>query len=257
MLRGINYRGILAIYNFEMSRFKRTFWQSLVTTIITTMLFLLVFGNTIGERVGGVNGVSYGAFIVPGLIMLTVLNESLSNSSFGIYMPKFTGTIYEILSAPLSPIEIVFGYVGSAASKSILLGLLILMTAKFFINIPVEKPLAMILLLISTAFLFSMIGFIIGLVAKSFDELQFVPLLIITPLTFLGGAFYSIEMLPSMWQSITLINPIIYIISVFRWSFFSSSPIDIYLSLAVMMVIFITALAVIVFIFKSGYKIKS
>ena len=252
-----NYVGLLAIYKFELSRFKRTFWQSLVTPIITTMLFLLVFGNAIGERVGGVGGVSYAAFIVPGLIMLTILNESLSNSSFGIYMPKFNGTIYEILSAPLSPYEIALGYVSAAASKSIVLGLLILCTAIFFIDIPIKHPFMMFTFLIYISFIFSMIGFIIGVISKSFDELQFVPLLIITPLTFLGGAFYSIDMLPEVWRTATLLNPIIYIISTFRWSFLGVSPVSIYVSLGVITAIFLLSLTLIVIIFRTGYRVKT
>ncbi len=257
MVKQINFVGILTIYKSEWSRFRRTFWQSLITPIVTTMLFLLVFGNAIGERVGGINGVSYAAFIIPGLIMLTVLNESLSNSSFGIYMPKFTGTIYEILSAPLSPIEIVIGYVGSAASKSILLGLLIFFTSTFFIDLPIAHPIPMVLLLVIVSCTFSMIGFTIGVIAKSFDHLQFVPLLIITPLTFLGGAFYSMDMLPAVWKTITLFNPIVYVISAFRWSFLGTATVNLNASLMVIFLMFFVVLSLIIIIFKTGYRIKT
>ena len=252
-----NSIGVLAIYKFEMSRFRRTFWQSLVTPIITTLLFLLVFGSAIGGRIGGIGGVSYAAFIVPGLIMLTVLNESLSNASFGIYMPKFTGTIYEILSAPLSPAEIVIGYVGAAVSKSVLLGLLILVTATTLIPITIKHPIIMLFMLTFIAIIFSMLGFIIGLLAKSFDQLQFFPLLIITPLTFLGGAFYAIDMLPSPWQTLSLINPIVYLVSAFRWTFLGASAVNIVSSLVVISFIFLTSVILIISIFRTGYRIKA
>ncbi len=257
MLKQFNIIGIFAIYKFEMSRFRRTFWQSLVTPVITTMLFLLVFGSAIGDRIGGIGSVSYAAFIVPGLIVLTVLNESLSNASFGIYMPKFTGTIYEILSAPLSPLEIVIGYVGAAASKSILLGLLILLTATTLISTPIKHPFCMLLLLTFIAIIFSMLGLIVGILAKSFDQLQFVPLLIVTPLTFLGGAFYSIDMLPETWRTITLFNPIIYLVSAFRWTFLGHSSLNIGTSLAVMSLMFGLGMILIIGIFKTGYRVKS
>ena len=257
MFKDLNLVGMYSIYRFELSRFRRTFWQSLVTPVITTMLFLLVFGNAIGQRLGGIDGISYAAFIIPGLIMLTVLNESLSNSSFGIYMPKFTGTIYEILSAPLSPMEIVIGYIGAAVTKSLFLGVLILVTASIFVDFEIFKPVLMFFLLIFISCIFSMIGFIIGLLAKNFDELQFVPLLIITPLTFLGGAFYSIEMLPGVWRDLTLLNPIIYLVNSFRWSFLGTSDVDVIISLYVMTALFLLSLIIIIRIFQTGYRLKS
>ena len=216
----MNFRGVFAIYKFEMTRFRRTIWQSLATPVITTLLFLVVFGTAIGSRLGDISGVSYAAFIVRGLIMLTVLSESLSNASFGIYLPKFTGTIYEVLSAPLSPVEVVIGYVGAAATKSVGLGLLILLTANFIAEVTIVHPMYMLLLLILIAVTFCLIGFVLGIISQDFDQLQFVPTLVITPLTFLGGAFYSIQMLPDPWLSVSLFNPIVYLIGIFRWTFF-------------------------------------
>ncbi len=228
---GFNLRGTSAIYKFEMARFKRTLWQSLVTPVITTALYFVVFGSAIGSRMSHVGTVPYGAFIVPGLIMLSLFTESLSNASFGIYFPKFVGTIYELLSAPVSALEIVLGYVGAAASKSVILGLVILATASLFVPIHILHPAAMVAFLVLTAASFSLFGFIIGIWAKNFEQLQFVPMLVITPLTFLGGAFYSIDMLPPTWRTVTLFNPVVYLISGFRWSFYGAGDVDIGVSL--------------------------
>ena len=215
----LNYYGIRAIYQFEMARTRRTLMQSIVAPVISTSLYFIVFGSAIGSRITEMEGISYGAFIVPGLIMLSLLTQSISNASFGIYFPKFSGTIYEILSAPISPLEIIIGYVGAAASKSIVLGLIILLTSAFFVPLQVDHPFWMLFYLVITSITFSMIGFIIGVWADGFEKLQVVPLLIITPLTFLGGSFYSISILPSFWQKVALLNPVVYLISSFRWSF--------------------------------------
>jgi ABC-2 type transport system permease protein len=252
-----NYRGTWAIYRFEMARFRRTLWQSLVTPVITTSLYFVVFGSAIGSRISQVSGVPYGAFIVPGLIMLSLFTESLSNASFGIYFPKFTGTIYELLSAPVSPLEIVLGYVGAAASKSIILGLVILATASMFVPIHIVHPLWMAAFLLLTAATFSLFGFIIGLWAKSFEQLQFIPMLVITPLTFLGGAFYSIEMLPPAWRTVTLFNPVVYLISGFRWSFYDTADVSVALSTAATLGFFSLCLAAITWIFRTGYRLKN
>jgi ABC-2 type transport system permease protein len=256
-IRGFNRQGVLAIYGFEMARFRRTFWQSLATPVITTSLFLVVFGAAIGGRMGQVDAVSYGAFIVPGLIMLTMFTESLNNASFGIHMPKFTGTIYEILSAPVSAFEIVLGYVGAAATKSVILGMIILATATLFVDIEIRHPLWMIALLVLIALTFCLAGFIIGIWARTWEEMQFIPMLVVTPLTFLGGAFYSIDMLPGAWRTISLFNPIVYLISGFRWSFYGTTDIGVGMSLAMTLVFFLLCLAGVTWIFKTGYRLKS
>jgi len=252
-----NARGVAAIYKFEMARFRRTLLQSLVAPIISTSLYFVVFGSAIGSRISTVHGVSYGAFIVPGLLMLSVLTESLANASFGIYMPKFTGTIYELLSAPVSSLEIVLGFVGAAVSKSLLLGALILGTASLFVPIRVLHPAWMIGFLVLTSASFSLCGFILGLWARSFEQLQFAPLLVVTPLTFLGGAFYSIDMLPRAWRTVSLFNPIVYLISGFRWSFYGSSDVGLRLSLGCTCAFLALCLALIVWIFRTGYRLKS
>src|ERR1700722_16098156 len=250
-----NRFGVWAIYNFEMARAGRTLWQSLFTPVMSTSLYFVVFGSAIGSRMAAVNGVSYGAFIVPGLIMLALFTESISNASFGIYFPKFTGTIYEILSAPVSSLEIVLAYVGAATTKSIALGLIILITATFYIPIHILHPLWMIAFLVLTAATFSLFGFIIGVWANSFEQLQFIPMLVMTPLTFLGGAFYSIDMLPAAWRTVTLFNPVVYLISGFRWSFYGSADVSVAISLAATLGFFVAGLAVVVWIFRTGYRL--
>ena len=252
-----NLQGMRAIYLFEMARFRRTLWQSLATPVITTALYFIVFGAAIGSRIGEVDGVSYGAFIVPGLIMLTVFTESLNNAAFGIYMPKFTGTIYELLSAPISPLETVLAFVGAAATKSVILGLVILGTASLFVSLDVLHPLWMLVYLATVALAFSLAGFIIGVWAQSFEELQFVPMLVITPLSFLGGAFYSIRMLPETLQTVSLFNPIVYVISGFRWTFYGTGDVDIAVSLAALLVFLATCFAFVWWLFRTGYRIKS
>ncbi len=253
----MNIHGIQAIYRFEMARWFRTLTQSIVSPILSTSLYFVVFGAAIGARMGEVNGVSYGAFIIPGLVMLSLLSESISNASFGIYFPKFTGTIYEILSAPVSMIEVVAGYVGAAATKSVLLGLLILVTAKLFVDYHIAHPFWMLAFLILTALTFSLLGFIIGIWADGFEKLQIVPLMIITPLTFLGGSFYSINMLPPIWQKVALINPAVYLISGFRWSFYDISDVDVGVSLGMIALFMLLCLGMIYWIFKTGYKIRT
>jgi ABC-2 type transport system permease protein len=252
-----NRRGVWAIYRFEMARAARTLVQSLVTPVLTTSLYFVVFGAAIGSRMTDVDGVPYGAFIVPGLIMLSLFTESLSNASFGIYLPKFTGTIYELLSAPVSYLEIVIAYVGAAATKSIVLGCIILATAAAFVPIEIRHPVWMIAFLVLTAATFSLLGFIIGIWAKSFEQLSFVPLLIVTPLTFLGGAFYSIDMLPPTWRTVVLFNPVVYLISGFRWSFYGRSDVNVEVSLAVTLAFFLVCLGIVAWIFKTGYRLKS
>jgi ABC-2 type transport system permease protein len=252
-----NRHGVLAIYRFELSRFKRTVWQSLVTPVIATSLYFVVFGAAIGSRMSEVGGVPYGGFIVPGLIMLSLFTESLNNASFGIYLPRFTGTIYEVLSAPVSALEIVLAYVGAAATKSILLGLVILATATLFVPIRIEHPLWMIAFLVLTTATFCLFGFIIGIWAKGFEQLQFIPMLVITPLTFLGGAFYSIDMLPPAWRTVSLFNPIVYLISGFRWSFYETSDVGVGVSLAMTLVFFVLCLAGVMWVFRTGYRLKS
>jgi ABC-2 type transport system permease protein len=253
----MNLHAIRAIYRFEMARTWRTLMQSIVSPVISTSLYFIVFGAAIGSRIPQVDGVSYGAFIVPGLIMLSLLTQSLSNASFGIYFPKFTGTIYELLSAPISYVEILIAYVGAAASKSILLGLIILATAGFFVPLRIAHPVWMLAFLLLTAVTFSLIGFIIGIWADNFEKLQVVPLLIITPLTFLGGSFYSINMLPPFWQTVALFNPVVYLVSGFRWSFYDLADVGIALSLGMTLVFLASALAVVAWIFKTGYRLKN
>jgi ABC-2 type transport system permease protein len=252
-----NRHGVWAIYRFEMARALRTLWQSAVTPVITTSLYFIVFGAAIGGRVNQVDSVPYGAFIVPGLIMLSLFTQSIFNASFGIYFPKFTGTIYELLSAPISPVETVIGYVGAAATKSIVLGLIILATAALFVPIRILHPGWMIAFLLLTAATFSLFGFIIGVWANGFEQLQIIPMLIVTPLTFLGGAFYSIDMLPPAWRTITLFNPVVYLISGFRWSFYGAADVGVELSLAMTLAFFFTCLAIVAWIFRTGYRLKS
>ena len=253
----MNGYGIWAIYRFEMARALRTVWQSIVTPVITTSLYFVVFGAAIGSAMTEVNGVPYGAFIVPGLVMLSLFTQSIFNASFGSYFPKFTGTIYEILSAPVSYIEIVIAYVGAAATKSIILGVIILATARLFVPLEVLHPLTMITFLVLTAVTFSLFGFIIGIWAQGFEQLQFIPMLVITPLTFLGGSFYSIDMLPGVWRTISLFNPVVYLISGFRWSFFGTSDVNIGVSLAATLCFFAICLAIVAWMFKTGYRLKS
>jgi ABC-2 type transport system permease protein len=253
----MNLHGIRAIYLFEMARAWRTLLQSLVSPVISTALYFVVFGSAIGSRISEVDGISYGAFIVPGLIMLSLLTQSVSNASFGIYFPKFTGTIYELLSAPISFYEIVIAYVGAAASKSIILGLIILATAGLFVPLHVEHPLWMALFLVLTAVTFSLLGFIIGIWADGFEKLQVVPLLVITPLTFLGGSFYSIHMLPPAWQTITLFNPVVYLVSGFRWSFYGQADVPVATSLVMALVFLALCMVVIRWMFATGYKLKN
>ena len=253
----MNRHSIWAIYRFEMARALRTLWQSLVTPVLTTSLYFIVFGGAIGSRMSSVDGVGYGSFIVPGLIMLSLLTQSISNASIGIYFPKFTGTIYEILSAPVSPFELVIGYVGAAATKSVVLGLIILATAAFFVPLRIEHPLAMIAFLLLTSLAFSLFGFIIGVWANGFEQLNFVPALLITPLTFLGGSFYSIDMLPEPWRSVSLFNPVVYLVSGFRWSFFGRGDVSIGVSLAVTAAFLLLCLGVITAIFRTGWRLKN
>ena len=252
-----NRHGVWAIYRFEMARFGRTVWQSLVAPVITTSLYFVVFGAAIGGRMSSVDGVAYGAFIVPGLIMLSVLTQSIANASFGIYFPKFTGTIYELLSAPVSYLEIVIAYVGAAATKSIILGLVILATARLFVPVEVAHPLWMAAFLVLTAVAFSLFGFIIGVWAKGFEQLQFVPMLIVTPLTFLGGAFYSVDMLPDTWRTLAMFNPVVYLISGLRWSFYETSDVGVGLSLAFTVGFLVACLVAIAWIFRTGYRLKN
>ncbi len=253
----MNFHAVRAIYLFEMARTWRTLLQSIVSPVISTSLYFVVFGAAIGSRMTEIQGVSYGAFIVPGLIMLSLLTESISNASFGIYFPKFTGTIYELLSAPVSPIEIVLSYVGAAASKSIILGLIILATAGLFVPLEIAHPLWMLLFLVLTAVTFSLFGFIIGIWADGFEKLQLVPMLIVMPLTFLGGSFYTIDMLPPFWQKATLFNPVVYLISGFRWSFYDIADVSVGISLAMTLAFLGLCLALVWWIFKTGYRLKT
>ena len=255
-IRHLNTQAIRAIYNFEMQRTLRTVMQSIISPVLSTSLYFVVFGSAIGSHMKEIGSVSYGAFIVPGLIMLSLLTQSISNASFGIYFPRFAGTIYEVMSAPISYIEIVLGYVGAAASKSIILGLLILATAACFVPLHIAHPVWMLVFLVMTAVTFSLFGFIIGIWADGFEKLQLIPLLVITPLTFLGGSFYSIDMLPPFWQKVTLFNPVVYLISGFRWSFYGMSDISFSISLGMAVVFLIACLAVIHWIFKTGYRLK-
>ena len=253
----MNMPAIRAIYKFEMARTRRTLMQSIVSPVLSTSLYFVVFGAAIGGRIQQVGGIPYGAFLVPGLIMLSILTQSVSNASFGIYFPRFTGTIYEHLSAPVSYFEIVLSYVGAAATKSIVLGLVILATAALFVPISILHPLWMVLFLVLTSVTFSLLGFIIGIWADGFEKLQLVPLLIVTPLTFLGGSFYSIAMLPPVWQTVTLFNPVVYLVSGFRWSFYGQGDVSVGLSLAVTAAFLAAALSVIAWIFRTGYKLKN
>ncbi|MBL4609417.1 MAG: ABC transporter permease [Pseudomonadaceae bacterium] len=252
----MNLYGIRAIYQFEMNRMRRTLLQSVASPVISTSLYFVVFGAAIGSRMAEIDGVGYGAFIIPGLIMLMLLNESISNASFGIYMPKFTGTIYEVLSAPVSPLEIVIGYVGAAATKSTILGLLILLTARIFVPYEIQHPFWMLGFLVLTAITFSLFGFIIGIWADGFEKLQIIPLMIVTPLAFLGGSFYSINMLPPLWQTITLFNPVVYLISGFRWSFYGVADVHMAVSLAMTSIFLFICIAIVWWIFRTGYRLK-
>ena len=253
----MNWQAIRAIYLFEMSRTARTLLQSIIAPVISTSLYFVVFGAAIGNRINEIDGVNYGSFIVPGLIMLMLLTQSVSNASFGIYFPKFTGTIYEILSAPISHLEIALGYVGAAATKSVLLALIILITATLFVPVRIDHPVWMVAFLLLTAITFSLLGFIIGIWADGFEKLQLVPLLVITPLTFLGGSFYSLDMLPPFWQTVTLFNPAVYLISGFRWSFYSISDVNVFTSLIMTLVFLLGCLCVTWAIFRSGYRLKN
>ena len=252
----MNFQAVKAIYRFEMARTRRTLFQSIVAPVISTSLYFVVFGSAIGSRISEIDGISYGSFIVPGLIMLSLLTQSISNASFGIYFPKFTGTIYELMSAPISFFEIVMGYVGAAATKSIILGLIILATAGLFVPIQVAHPFWMVLFLVLTAISFSLFGFIIGIWANNFEQLQVIPLLIITPLVFLGGSFYSINMLPPLWQNITLFNPVLYLISGFRWSFYEIADVSVLWSVSMIAVFLGVCLITVWWMFKTGYQIK-
>jgi ABC-2 type transport system permease protein len=253
----MNFHAIRAIYFFEMARTGRTLMQSILAPVISTALYFVVFGSAIGSRMTQIDGVSYGAFIIPGLTMLSLLNESISNASFGIYMPRFSGTIYEVLSAPISWVEIVSGYVGAATSKSVILGTIILLTARLFVRYEIAHPAWMVVFLVLTALTFSLFGFIIGVWANGFEQLQIVPMLIVTPLTFLGGSFYSVRMLPPVWQKITLFNPVVYLVSGFRWSFYGVSDVNVTVSLGTTFVFMVACLVVIRWIFKTGYRLKN
>ena len=253
----MNFHAISAIYRFEMARTRRTLFQSIVSPVLSTSLYFVVFGAAIGSRISEVDGVSYGAFIVPGLIMLSLLTQSVSNASFGIYFPRFTGTVYEVLSAPISFLEIVIAYVGAAATKALLVGVIILATAHLFVPMTIQHPVWMVLFMVLTAVTFSLLGFIIGIWADNFEKLQFVPLLIVTPLAFLGGTFYSISMLPPVWQTVTLFNPVVYLISGFRWSFYGQADVSIGISLAMTFLFLSVCLAVIAWIFKTGWRLKA
>jgi len=256
-MSGMNWRGIWAIYQFEMMRFFRTLLQSFVSPVISTSLYFVVFGTAIGGRIDQVEGVSYGAFIVPGLIMLSVITQAISNASFGIYFPKFIGTIYELLSAPLNFLEIVIGYVGAAATKALFIGVVILLTASFFVDIQILHPLAMVAFLLLTCLSFALLGFILGLWAGNFEQLQLVPLLVVTPLVFLGGSFYSISMLPPAWQTVALFNPVVYLISGFRWAFFGIADVPVGLSLLAIAGFTLLCLGVIWWIFRTGWRLRS
>ena len=253
----MNLRGIFAIYHFEMSRMFRTVSQSIASPVLSTALYFIVFGSAIGSKIGNIDGVNYTSFLVPGLIMLTILNQSVSNASFGIYFPKFSGTIYEILSAPISPIEITCGYVLAAASKSVLVGLIILITSAFFIEITILHPFWMLLFLILMSITFSLFGFIFGIWANDFQKIQLIPSFILTPLTFLGGSFYSISMLPDFWQKLSYVNPIVYLISSFRWSFYGNSDVNVVVSISATFFFLVLCMVFVSWIFKTGYKIKT
>jgi ABC-2 type transport system permease protein len=252
----MNWRGVWAIYKFEMHRFRRTLWTGLAVPVITTSLYFIVFGAAIGSRMSEINGIGYGSFIVPGLMMLSLFTESIFNASFGIHMPRFTGTIYEILSAPLSAFETVLGYVGAAASKAMTVSLVILLTANLFVDVRIEHPLLMLMFLLLVAITFCLFGFIVGIWAKGFEQLQVIPLLIVTPLTFLGGAFYSIDMLAEPWRSITLFNPVVYLINGFRWTFFGQADVPVVTSLTATAAFLVLCMAGIWWIFRTGYRLK-
>jgi len=253
----MNWHAIRAIYSFEMARTGRTLIQSIISPVVSTSLYFVVFGTAIGSRISQIEGVSYAAFIVPGLLMLAILTESISNASFGIYMPRFSGTIYELLSAPISFLEIVIGYVGAAATKSLILGTVILGTARLFVPFGVAHPVWMVAFLVLTAVTFSLLGFIIGIWAEGFEKLTIIPVLIVTPLTFLGGSFYSLKMLPPLWQTVTLFNPVVYLISGFRWSFYGISDVAVGLSLGVILAVLFAGIALVGWIFKTGYRLKA
>ncbi len=253
----MNIRGILAIYKYEMSRTFRTTTQSIASPVLSTILYFIVFGSAIGSRIQNIDGLNYSSFLVPGLVMLTILNQSVSNSSFGIYFPKFSGTIYEILSAPISPFEITTGYVLAATTKSVLVGSIILVTSSFFIDLQIMYPVTMIIFLILISLTFSLFGFIIGIWADDFQKIQLIPSFIITPLTFLGGSFYSINMLPDFWQKVSYFNPIVYLVSAFRWSFYGNADINVTISITSIFMFLIICLLIVTFIFKTGYKIKN
>lgn len=253
----MNYYAVTAIYKFEMARWFRTIGQSIASPVISTSLYFVVFGSAIGSRITDIDGISYGSFIVPGLIMLSVLTESVSNASFGIYFPRFTGTIYEILSAPISAVEILMGYVGAAATKSILLGILILITAGFFVPLHIQYPLLMLFFLVLTSITFSLFGFILGLWADGFEKLQVVPMLILTPLTFLGGSFYSLSMLPPFWQKVSILNPVVYLISGFRFSFYGAADVSVAHSLIAVAIFLVVCILLVRWMFQTGYRLKS
>ncbi len=253
----MNFQAVKSIYRFEMARMRRTLVQSIVAPVLSTSLYFVIFGAAIGSRITEIDGVSYGSFIVPGLIMLAILTESMSNSSFAIYFPKFTGTIFEILSAPVSYVEILLGYVGAAATKSVIIGTIILVTASFFVDIHVAHPVVMVLFLVLTSVAFSLFGFILGIWADGWEKLTIVPILVIMPLTFLGGTFYSISMLPPVWQTISLFNPVVYLVSGFRWSFYENADVHVGLSLGMTISFLVACLLVIRWIFKTGYKLRS
>ncbi|PPK50536.1 ABC transporter permease [Marinobacter persicus] len=253
----MNLYGVRAIYKFEMARMRRTIMQSVLAPVITTSLYFVVFGSAIGSRMGAIENISYGAYIIPGLVMLSLLMQSISNASFGIYMPKFSGTIYEVLSAPVSYAEIVLGYVGAAATKSVILGVIILITARFFVDYHVLHPFWMLSFLVLTAVTFSLFGFIIGIWADGFEKLQIVPMMVVTPLVFLGGTFYSIDMLPQVWQTISLFNPVVYLISGFRWAFYGVSDVHVGISVGMTVVFLAACMATVWWIFKTGYRLRS
>ncbi|MES2883354.1 MAG: ABC transporter permease [Pseudomonadota bacterium] len=256
-MSGLNWFAVRAIYHFEMARTFRTLVQSIASPVLSTSLYFVVFGAAIGSRMGSIDGISYGAFIIPGLVMLSLLSESISNASFGIYMPKWSGTIYELLSAPVSFVEVALGYVGAAASKSVMLGVLMLITARLFVPYEIAHPLWMALFLVLTAVTFSLFGFIIGIWADGFEKLQIIPLMIVTPLTFLGGSFYSISMLPPFWQTVTLFNPVVYLVSGFRWSFYGVADVGIATSVGMTLLFLLLCLGTIWWIFKTGYRLRS
>lgn len=253
----MNFYGVKAIYKFEMARMRRTILQSVLAPVISTSLYFVVFGSAIGSRMGDIGNISYGAFIIPGLVMLSLLMQSISNASFGIYMPKFSGTIYEVLSAPVSYVEIVLGYVGAAATKSVILGLIILATARLFVDYSVLHPLWMLSFLVLTAVTFSLFGFVIGIWADGFEKLQIVPMMIVTPLVFLGGTFYSIDMLPEVWQTLSLFNPVVYLISGFRWAFYGVSDVHVGISVGMTLLFMIACITAIWWIFRTGYRLRS